>query len=172
MAKPKKKVKKKYVQRRIGIHPMFFVPENVADKVIGNRPLTPEELYRLRAPISLSYIAMCEGRGTPTDWYNLAFRIHAGKLMADGFYTDEIVQELQHAYDVLNEIRIRNESLQPDECDWNLIPEHRPIFLPLLDAIDQMQLEVDRAVQLSAYKQTLVFLEVFRDNSHELRKAA
>lgn len=174
--------KKKPKQRRgvrtiptrnsLGIHPMFFVPENVAEKVIGNRPLTAEELYKLKAPISISYIAMCEGRANPTDWYNVTFRIRTGMLMGEHVYHEDVIAELSHGYQIMESVRKRSEDQEPSKNNWNFLPDEIPVILSCIEAVDQIQLEVDRAVQLDAYKRTMEFLEVFRDTSHEQRKSA
>lgn len=99
--------------------------------------------------------AFLENKGTPTDWYNLGFRIRIGYDLAKEIYTEEAVVAMKEVLDCLLDIKdnyLRSNQMVFTVDDINLVELG-------LDYVDQMTDETTRRVQLDAFHESDKFMK-------------
>lgn len=99
--------------------------------------------------------AFKDNKQTPTDWYNLTFRTRIGFDLAHEVYTNETVVEMTECLNTC--LAIKDRYLQTKL--WTATPEEIESIEIGLDAIDQMQDETTRRVQLVAFKESDVYMK-------------
>lgn len=103
----------------------------------------------------ISLQAFKNNKQTPTDWYNLTFRIKIGYDLAKSVYTDDAVTSMQEILDTLIVIKDRyivSKIMQMNQSEIDLVEMG-------LDAIDQMQDETTRRIQLEAFHESYNFMK-------------
>lgn len=99
--------------------------------------------------------AFLENRQTPTDWYNLTFRIKIGYDLAKEVYTQEAVDGMKQVLDAC--IAIKERYLQTKVMSMTLLESD--LIEMGLDATDQMQDETTRRIQLEAFHESDRFMK-------------
>lgn len=120
-------------------------------------PLTPEEHHMLKEPPLRSLLAMTKGEATPTDWFNVAFRIMSTVKIAEFIYVDETVAQIREGFELCEQIYNRAKETN----DWNPTPQELETLEACVEAADAIQHEADRKTQIFCYKKARVALQRF-----------
>ena len=132
---------------------VFIIPDKHAKKpkYKSHNPITiaiPKAQQELiKAIPRRSYLAFINDVATPTDWYNLCFRIRIGYDLADKYYTQEAVDELKKALDAI--LAIKDTYLTSGVLSFNL--GHSEVIGDALDYTDEMCDQNTRRAQLDAF---------------------
>ncbi len=102
-----------------------------------------------------SFQAFLDNKQTPTDWYNLTFRIRIGYNLAQAVYTQEAIVGMKEALDVC--ITIKERYLTTRLLSMTL--RESDLMEMGLDATDQMQDETLRRIQLEAFHESDRFMK-------------
>jgi len=102
-----------------------------------------------------SFQAFLDNKQTPTDWYNLTFRIRIGYNLAQAVYTQEAIVGMKEALDVC--ITIKERYLTTRLLSMTL--RESDLMEMGLDATDQMQDETLRRTQLEAFHESDRFMK-------------
>lgn len=115
-------------------------------------PLTADELKKLSLPPHESLKDLSLGKGTPTDWYNVLFRITATEILCDIGYSADSAKAICEGRKLCQEIYLR-ESKKGNTTNWLVLPDTEyHILYDCLLAADQTQIEMDRSTQVYAYR--------------------
>ena len=120
-------------------------------------PLTDHEHRLLKEPPLQSLLAMSKGEGTPTDWFNVAFRIMSTVKIAEFIYVDETVAQIREGFELCEQIYNRAKETN----DWNPTPQELETLEACVEAADAIQHEADRKTQIFCYKKARVALQRF-----------
>jgi len=120
---------------------IFAVPKSVQDQI-------------KRVP-RLSLQAFKDNTQTPTDWYNIAFRIKIGLGIAESTYTDDAIIPMKEVLQVCLDIKDRYletkvMSATIEECEAIEIG---------IDATDEMTDQTTRRIQLDAFHASDKFMK-------------
>lgn len=103
----------------------------------------------------VSLQAFKDNKNTPTDWYNITFRTRIGYDLAKEVYTHEAFVAMTECLDTC--LIIKDRYLETKI--WSATPEEIEIIEVGFDAIDQMQDETTRRIQLVAFKESDVYMK-------------
>lgn len=102
-----------------------------------------------------SFAAFQENKHTPTDWYNLAFRIRIGYNIAKDVYTQEAVDGMKEVMDAL--LVMKDRYLETKV--FTMTNVEAELIEMGLDATDQMQDETTRRTQLEPFHEADRFMK-------------
>lgn len=118
-------------------------------------PLTFDEHLSLKAPPHLSMLMIQDNKGTPTDWFNVCFRIVCGLRLIEKCYTEETLSEYKPGYDAIQ--KVRQHYLDTGKIEI-LSKEDLDNISACLRCVDDMQDEINRETQLYCYKKARTFM--------------
>lgn len=117
-------------------------------------PLTKAEHFKLMYHPHVAVIDLFAGRSDATDWWNLLFRIKATAVIAECIYAPEVVEYFERTFQLLLDLEKRSQG----RTVWTMSLDEQQTLSAAIQQCDDIQLEVDRATQIYAYKRTKVIL--------------
>lgn len=103
----------------------------------------------IKKPPRVSLRRFFEGKADATDWYNIAFRIRVGVHIAKQEYVQDTIDEMNRAFTLCD--LIYTNAKKETGPDWTITQEQIEVIQDALDAVDVMQDETTRRVQLDAH---------------------
>lgn len=103
----------------------------------------------IKKPPRISLQRFKENKADATDWYNIAFRISVGVNIARSDYVQETVDAMIESFSVCESLFVN--AKKDSGPHWSATPEQLEYLQEALDAVDQMQDETTRRVQLDAH---------------------
>ncbi len=120
-------------------------------------PLTEHEHSLLKEPPLQSLLAMSKGEGTPTDWFNVTFRILSTVKIAEFLYVEDTVSQIREGFVLCEQIYNRAK----ESGNWNPTRDELDTLEACIEAADAVQYEADRKTQIFCYKKARVALQRF-----------
>jgi len=111
--------------------------------------ISKEKQDAIKKPPRTSLRRFIEGNADANDWYNIAFRLRVGVYIAISEYTEETVDGLKSAFGLCD--AIHTNAKKETGPDWTITKDQIDILQDALDAVDVMQDETTRRVQLDAH---------------------
>jgi hypothetical protein len=124
--------------------------------------LTKEQQEAIKRPPRTSLNRFRANQADATDWYNIAFRIRVGVHLAKEEYAQSTVNDMCEAFtfcDVLH-----NRCKKPNGVDWSVTKQEADYIEDALNAVDIMQNETTRRIQLDAHHAAKRILKTYIEN--------
>lgn len=110
-----------------------------------------EKQEAIKKPPHVSLNRIKAGTGDATDWFNVAFRIRVGLHIARTDYTQETVDGVMQAFTLCDLIYCN--AKKEKGPDWTITADQAEVLEDALCAVDTMQDETTRRIQLDAHLQ-------------------
>lgn len=131
-----------------------------------------EQQEAIKKPPRISLRRFIDGVADATDWYNIAFRISVGINIAQSDYVQETVDAMKECFNVCEDIFTN--AKQETAPVWSITNEQAEYLQEALDAVDTMQDETTRRVQLDAHliakKKTSTYVKEFDEYLRQLKR--
>ena len=111
--------------------------------------ISKDKQEAIKKPPRVSLRRFSEGKADATDWYNIAFRIRVGVHIAKQEYVQDTIDEMNRAFTLCD--LIYTNAKKDTGPDWSITQEQIESLRDALDAVDIMQDETTRRVQLDAH---------------------
>ncbi len=144
----------------------------VRRKLLSNTPIniriSKEQQDAIKKPPRISFSRFQTSIADATDWYNIAFRLRVGLSISRQEYTQETTVEINAVFKLWETIMVKAKQITGPmwHVDRNVLDE----IEAGLDAVDTMQDETTRRVQLHAHLEAQKVLNKYVNEFDEYLK--